>query len=360
MREVPVTVEVIKEVSAPVETFELKVQAAWPTTLINYDNLVDFVERVEAMSGGRLKIEHLPAGAIVPAFELQDATDQGVVDGAHTALGYIVGKNRAAIPLSHGPVFGMDMIDMYGWYYEGGGWELLQEFYQDILGLNVVSFPIMPSGPQALGWFAKPIESLEDIQGLKYRIYGIGNEVYGKMGVAVVTLPGGEILPALERGVIDAAEWVGGIADLQLGFQDILKLHYPPGMHEPVTYADLIINKDTYDSLPADLQAIIQSAAGDTALRWWVKFAKENAIAYRTMVTEYGVEVRKTPDAILHEFLRVYDEIVAEDRAANPFYKKVTDSQKAYADLVVPYRLSTWPAYDFAGEYYQGDKMFLK
>jgi hypothetical protein len=174
-------------------------------------------------------------------------------------MGYILGKSRAAIPLSHGPVYGMDMVDMWGWYYNGGGIELLQEWYQEELGLNIVSFPIAPAGPQALGWFNKEINSLEDIVGLKYRIYGIGNEVYGKIGVSVIQLPGAEILPALERGVLDAAEWVGGRMDLQLGFQDILKLHYTPGMHEPVTYSDLIINKDKFDSLGPDLQAIIEA-----------------------------------------------------------------------------------------------------
>jgi len=353
-------VERIVEVEKKVEPITFKIQAAWPTTNMIYDNLVDFAERVEKMSGGRLIIEPLPSGAIVPAFEIQDATSVGVIDGGHTAMGYILGKSRAAIPLSHGPVYGMDMIDMWGWYYNGGGIELLQEWYQEELGLNIVSFPIAPAGPQALGWFNKEINSLEDIVGLKYRIYGIGNEVYGKIGVSVIQLPGGEILPALERGVLDAAEWVGGRMDLQLGFQDILKLHYTPGMHEPVTYSDLIINKDKFDALGPDLQAIIEAAANQTAFRWWTKFAKENALAYKEMVDIHGVDVRKTPDSILYEFLRVYDELVLEDSAADPFYAKVVASQKEYAGLIVPYRMSTWPAYDFAGKHYWEDEIFLK
>ena len=354
---VPVQKPAATQAPAP-KTITLKCEAAWPASLTLYDNFTEFIDRVEKMSGGRLKIEANPAGAIVPAFEIQEAVSDGTLDCGHTALGYIVGKHRAAIPLSHGPVYGMDPIDFYGWYYHGGGWELLQEFYQKILHYNVVSFPVGPPGPQALGWFNKEIHSLKDIKGLKYRIYGIGNEVYGRIGVSVVTLPGGEILPALERGTIDAAEWVGGIEDLRLGFPDVLKIHYTPGMHEPVTIMDLPINKDVWDSLSPDLQAIIKTAADATYLDWWTEWQKENAEAYQEMLKK-GVKVYRTPDDILLEFLRVYDQIVKED-SKDPFYKKVIDSQKAYAKLVVPYRVSTWPSYEFRAKYYWEDEFYFQ
>jgi len=353
-------VEVVKEVEKKVEVFELKFQAAWPTASTMYKGFEDFAKRVDQMSAGRIKIETLPAGAIVPAFEIQDAVDQGVIDGGHTTKGYITGKSRAAIPLSHGPLFGMSYADFFGWYYEGGGKELSEEWYEKELGLDVVSLLINPAGPQALGWFKKEINSLEDIKGLKYRIYGIGNQVYGKLGVSVVTIPGGEILPALERGVIDAAEWVGGREDLNLGFQDILKIHYTPGMHEPVTTGELVINRAVWDKLGPDLQAIMESAATENFWRWWVQKAEFDAIAYQEMVNELGIDVRKTPDSILLEFLKVYDTIIEEDSAADPFYKKVIDSQRAYAGLVVPYKLSVWANYDFRGKYYWEDRMFLK
>src|ERR687892_1343043 len=204
-----------------------KVQSAWPPTSIVQDGAKLLMETIEKTSGGRLKIELLPAGAIVPAFEIQDAVNRGVIDARHTAPGYIVGKLQAFIPLSHGPLFGMDFIDYYGWYWEGGGHELMNEAYQKQLKMNVVSFQVHPEGPQAMGWFKKEIKTFGDVKGLKYRIYGIGAEVYGKLGISAVTLPGGEIVPALERGVIDGAEWVNCYDDQILGLHYRLS-YWPP------------------------------------------------------------------------------------------------------------------------------------
>ncbi|HSF31374.1 MAG TPA: TRAP transporter substrate-binding protein [Candidatus Tectomicrobia bacterium] len=338
----------------------LKVQASWPPGIIAYDNLRMFAERVEKMSGGRLKIEHLPAGAIVGPFEVLDATSRGVIDGAHTAPGYWVGKHWAAIPLSHGPLFGMDYIDFFGWYYEGGGYELMQEWYQEVLKLRVVSFPIQPGGPQALGWFKKQITGWDDFKGVKFRIYGLGADVFKEAGMSVVTLPGAEILPAAERGVIDGAEWVGGIQDLQLGFHNVWKIHYTPAMHEQVTVGDLILNKDVYDKLSADLQEIIKVASKEVWFSWWAKFQKANAEAYKEMVEKHGVQVYKTPDDILQKFMEVYDKLIERQMAADPFVKKVMESQRQWASLVVPYRRSTWPPYQFLSDHYWKDKIFLK
>ncbi|GIX48865.1 MAG: exported solute-binding protein [Candidatus Tectimicrobiota bacterium] len=342
------------------KTITLKFQASWPSGLTLFDNFKMFAEKVEKMSGGRLKIETLPAGAVVGAFEVLDATARGVIDGGHTAPGYYTGKHWAAIPLSHGPVFGMDFIDMFGWYWEGGGWELLNEWYQKVLRLDVVSFPILTAGPQALGWFKKEIKGWEDFKGIKFRIYGIGADVFKEAGMTVVTLPGAEILPAAERGVIDGAEWVGGIEDLKLGFYNVWKIHYTPGMHEPVTVGDVIINKGVWERLSPDLQEIIKTASQAVFFRWWVGWMRQNAEAYKKMVEEYGVEVHRTPDDILYKFLETYDKILARKVAEDPFIKKVIDSQKAYAGLVVPYRLSTWPPYEFRGNYYWKEKVYLK
>jgi TRAP-type mannitol/chloroaromatic compound transport system substrate-binding protein len=165
-----------------------------------------WAETVEKMSAGRLKVDTLPGGAIVPPFEVFDATSRGVLDVGMAPFGYILGKSPSTIPLSHGPLFGMDGNDYYAWFYDGDGNKLLEEFYRDVIKLNVVGFPIPTDYPQALGWFKKPIKSLEDLKGIKYRIYGIGAETYGRLGVSVVTIPGGEIVPAVERGVIEGAE----------------------------------------------------------------------------------------------------------------------------------------------------------
>ena len=207
------------------QTVTLKMQASWPASLTLFDNFKMFAERVDKISAGRLKIEPLPAGAIVPAFEVLDATNKKVIDGAHTWAAYWVGKHKAAVLFTGGPggTFGMDFIDVIGWYYEGGGLELYQEFYRDILKLNVVPIPILPSGPQAFGWFKKPIKNLADFKGMKCRQTGMAAEVYTAMGMTVVNMPGGEIIPAAQRGVIDCAEWIGGVEDLKLGFHTVWK-----------------------------------------------------------------------------------------------------------------------------------------
>jgi TRAP-type mannitol/chloroaromatic compound transport system substrate-binding protein len=198
-----------------------KVQSAWPPTSIVQDAAKLLVETVDKTSGGRLKMELSPAGAVVPPFEIQDAVNRGVLDAGHTTPGYIVGKLKAFGPLTHGPLFGMDFIDYYGWYWEGGGHELLQEAYQQKLKMNVVSFQVHPEGPQAMGWFKKEIRSFNDIKGQRYRIYAAGAEVYNKLGIASVVLAGGEIVPALERGAIDGAEWINCYDDKILGLDKV-------------------------------------------------------------------------------------------------------------------------------------------
>lgn len=336
-----------------------KVQSAWPPTSIVQDAAKLLVETIEKTSGGRLKIELLPAGAIVPAFEIQDAVNRGVIDAGHTAPGYILGKLPAFIPLSHGPLFGMDFIDYYGWYWEGGGHELLNEAYQKHLKMNVVSFQVHPEGPQAMGWFRKEIKTFDDIKGLKYRIYGIGAEVYSKLGISAVTIPGGEIVPALERGVIDGADWINCYDDKILGLDKVAKYHYAPGMHEPVTVGDFIINKAKYDALPADLKEILKVSVQASYWNHFVRFQEKTAKACAELIAS-GTKILKTTPELNRRFLKVYDEIHTANANKDAFYKKVVDSQKKYAGLIVPYRLSYWPAYDFIGEHYWKDKIWLK
>lgn len=336
-----------------------KVQSAWPPTSIVQDAAKLLVEMIEKNSGGRLKIELLPAGAIVPAFEIQDAVNRGVLDAGHTTPGYIIGKLQAFIPLTHGPLYGMDFIDYFGWYWEGGGHELLQEAYQQKLKMNVVSFQVHPEGPQAMGWFKKEIKTFADIKGMKYRIYGIGAEAYGKLGISAVTIPGGEIVPALERGVIDGAEWINCYDDKILGMDKVAKYHYAPGMHEPVTVGELIINKTKWDALPADLKEIIKTSAQAAYWVHFVRFQEKTAKACQELIAQ-GIKIIKTTDELNNRFLKAFDEITAGYAAKDPFYKKVLDSQTKYAGLLVPYRLSYWPPYNFIGEHYWKEKIWLK
>ena len=206
-------------------------QATWPASLTLYENFTYFVERVGKISNGTLKIDAMPAGQVVPAFEVLDATHKKVLDGAHAWSGYWVGKNKAAILCTGGPggTFGMDMIDAIGWMHHGGGNELCNEFFQKELKLNVQWMPILPSGPQAFGWFKRPMKNLADFKGMKCRQTGMAAEVWQRMGMTTVNMPGGEIIPSAQRGVIDCAEWVGGVEDLRLGFHNVWKYHYTPG-----------------------------------------------------------------------------------------------------------------------------------
>jgi len=338
--------------------FVLKGQSSHPASANLHLIFKLWADTVEKMSAGRLKVETLPAGAIVPAFEVFDATSKGVLDVGMAPFGYIQGRHTATIPMSHGPLFGMDGQDYYAWYYDGGGLKLLEEFYRDILKLNVVGFPIPTDYPQGLGWFKKEIKSLADLKGMKYRIYGIGAETYGRLGVSVVTIPGGEIVPALERGVIEGAEWINCLEDRKLGLHKIAKHYYTPGMHEPVTGAQLMFNGDAWKKLPPDLQEIVKVASVYATTMRNFSFNRETAEACQLLIKE-GVQIHRTPDEILINFLNEWEKIQAEYAAKDPFYKKVFDSQKAYAEQIVPFRLSWFPQYEFAGKYYWKDKMYL-
>ncbi len=336
------------------QKIKLKFQATWPAGLTLYENFKFFAERVKNMSGGRLEIETLPAGAIVPAFEVLDATNRGVIDGAHAWAAYWVGKDKTAVLFTGGPggTFGMDFIDYIGWMYEGGGLELYNEFYQKVLKMNVVVFPILAAGPQAFGWFKKPIKNLEDFKGMKCRETGMAAEVYKEMGMTVVNMPGGEILPAAERGVIDCAEWIGGEEDYRLGFHNIWKYYYSPGMHENTTVGELLINKGVWDKLPPDLKAMVEAAATEAFVRHWASFQRLNSDAIKKMVEQHDVQLLETPQDILYEFLKTWDKLAAEEAAKNPFFKKVLESQRNYASYVVPTKRFLFPEYSFAADYY--------
>jgi TRAP-type mannitol/chloroaromatic compound transport system substrate-binding protein len=335
----------------------LKGQSSHPAAANFHQIFKLWAETVEKMSAGRLKVETLPGGAIVPPFEVFDATSKGVLDVGMAPFGYIQGRNTATIPMSHGPLFGMDGQDYYAWYYDGGGMKLLDEFYKDVLKLNIVGFPIPTDYPQGLGWFKKPINSLADLKGLKYRIYGIGAETYGRLGVAVVTIPGQEIVPAMERGVIEGAEWINCLEDKKLGLHKVAKHYYTPGMHEPVTGGQLMFNADVWKKLTPDLQEMVKVASVYATTMRNFAFNRETADACQELLKE-GVQIHRTPDEILKNFLDEWEKIQTEYVAKNDFYKKVYDSQKKYAETVVPFRLSWFPPYDFAGLYYWKDKVY--
>jgi TRAP-type mannitol/chloroaromatic compound transport system substrate-binding protein len=336
----------------------LKLQASWPASLSISDHFRFWAERVDKLSQGTLKIETLWAGQVVPAFEVMDATGKKVIDGAHTVAYYWVGKNKTGVLFTGGPGgnFGMDFVDYLGWMYEGGGIELYQAWYKDVLKVNVVPFPAFPSGPQALGWFKRPIKNLADFKGMKCRQTGINAEVYTAMGMRTVNLPGGEILPAAERGVIDCAEWVGGIEDLRLGFHNVWKYHYTPGMHEPVTVGEIIFNSEVWAGLTPHQQEVIRSATMEAFIRWYAKWQRQNADALKEFIEKHKVNVLRTPDEVNIEFLKTWDRIAQAEVEKDPFFKKTYESQKAYASVVVPAKRFMFPPYAFAANHYWPEK----
>ena len=332
----------------------LKMQSSWPASNTLQEHFKIFAERMEKLTQGSLKIDAMPAGQIVPAFEVLDATHKKVLDGWHSISYYWVGKNPAAALFAAPPggPFGMDHMDYLGWLYVGGGLDMWREFYQNDLKLNLIVWPAHPSSPQAFGWFKKPLRSVADIKGLKCRQTGLNAEVYAKMGMSVVNMAGGEIVPSAQRGVIDCAEWVGGVEDLRLGLHTVFKYHYTPGMHENNSIGELGFNLDVWKSFTPAQQDAVNSAVNDTFIQWLTRWQKQNADAIEELINKHGVQIRRTPPDILIASLKAWDEVAAENSAKSPTFKKVYESQRAYAAKVVPAKRYMFPPYSFAANYY--------
>lgn len=335
------------------KTITLKIESPVPVSSVLFENFKMFAERVEKSSGGRLKIQALPAGAVVGAFEILDAASRGVLDGGHYWAGYAAGKSPAAALLAGAPAgtWGMDHLDYYGWIYEGGGAALFQELYDHIKANVVTVGPVAGVGPQMLGWFKKPIKSLAEFKGMKYRVPGIAADVYQELGVSVTSMAGGEIVPAGERGVLDGAEWLTPADDIKLGFHNVWKYMIAPAFHDYVPTWEIVINKNVWAKLSPDLQEIMKDAAAATALRHWVRFNRQNAESLKEL-QKLGVTTVKTPDDINRAFLEAWRKVADRYAAKDPFFKKVLESQKRYAALVSSYRLTVQPPYEFAANYF--------
>src|SRR5437762_3818634 len=332
----------------------IRMQSTWPASNTLQDHFRIFAERVDKLTQGSIKIEALPAGQIVPAFEVLDATNKKVLDGWHAISYYWVGKNPAAALFAGPPggPFGMDHMDWLGWLYVGGGLEMWGDFYQNDLKLNVIVWPAHPSSPQALGWFKKPLKSVADLKGLKCRQTGLNAEVYAKLGQSVVNMPGGEIVPAAQRGVIDCAEWVGGVEDLRLGLPQFFKYHYTPGMHENNSIGEFALNLDVWKSFTPQQQEAANSAVKDTFITWITRWQKQNADAMEEMVQKHGARILRTPPDILLASLKAWDEVAKENSDKSPTFKKVYESQRAYAAKVEPAKRYMFPPYAFADTCY--------
>jgi len=315
-------------------------QSTWPAKDIFHEYANDFAKKVNDMTGGDLKIEVLPAGAVVPAFGLLDAVSKGTLDGGHGVLVYHYGKQTALALWGSGPAFGMDANTLLAWHKYGGGKELLNKLYNSI-GANVVSFPYGPMPTQPLGWFKKPIEKVEDFKGLKFRTVGISIDVFTGLGAAVNALPGGEIVPAMDRGLLDAAEFNNASSDRVLGFPDVAKVCMLQSYHQNAEQFEILFNKTKYDALPAKMKALIEyaveAASADMSWKAIDRYSKD----YLEMQTKEKVRFFRTPAAVLQRQLVVYDQAAAKKAAENPMFKEIEASQRQFAQRAVKWYLDT-------------------
>jgi TRAP-type mannitol/chloroaromatic compound transport system substrate-binding protein len=308
----------------------LRFQSTWPSKDIFHEYAQDFGKRVTDMTGGDLKIEVLPAGAVVPAFGLLDAVSKGVLDGGHGVLVYHYGKNTALALWGSGPGYAMDANMLLAWHKYGGGKALLEKIFATI-GADVVSFPYAPLYSQPLGWFKKPMQTPDDFKGLKYRTVGISIDLFTAMGAAVNALPGGEIVAAIDRGLLDAAEFNNASSDRALGFADVSKICMLQSYHQNAEQLEISFNKTKLNSLPPKMRVLIEGAVeGASADMMW-KAIDRNSQDYITLQTVDKVKFYKTPDAILKAQLDLYDEITKKYMGTNPLFKEIIASQLAFA-----------------------------
>jgi TRAP-type mannitol/chloroaromatic compound transport system substrate-binding protein len=330
------------------QTATLKMQGSWGAKDVFNEMAQDYVSRVNAMAGGRLKIDFLVGGSVVHPFQVLDGVHGGQIDGAHTVTVYWYGKHKAASLFGTGPVFGFNANEGLGWIHNGGGRELFHELQTDIMKVNVISFFAMPMPTQPLGWFKKPVKSAADLKGLKYRTVGLAADLFQAMGVSVAQLPGGEIVPAMERGVIDAFEFNNPTSDRRFGAQDVAKNYMMGSHHQATEYFEIMFNRTKFNALPKEHQAILQYAAEavSSANEWkGMDYYSKDLVELRD---KDKVNVLRTPKDVFDAQIKAWDGLIAQlDK--DPFMKKVMDSQKAWVKRVVYYGL--FNATDYRGAY---------
>jgi len=314
----------------------IKMQGAWGAKDIFNEMAQEYVTRVNEMAGGRLRIDYLVAGAVVKPFEVMDATSKGVLDACHSVPVYWYGKSKVASLFGSGPINGCDAHQTLAWIYRGGGLAL----YNELLGkinLDVVGFFAMPMPTQPLGWFKKPITSAAGLKGLKYRTVGLAADLFQQMGAKVTQLPGGEIIPALEKGVIDAFEFNNPTSDMRFGSQDVIKNYMMGSYHQAMEFFEIAFNKKKWATIPKDLQAILQYAAeAASSANWWTAMDNysRDLIELRD---KHKVNIIRTPKSIMAEQLKAWDVLTAKMSSEDPFFAKVVASQKAWAKRVAYY-----------------------
>ncbi len=329
------TEEVVQEVNVNTnQTIEWKVVMSWPITLpVFAEGVQKFAEDIDTMSQGRLKVQVFGAGELVGGLEVFDAVDAGTAEMGHTAAYYWGGKLPATQFFTSVP-FGMNAQQMYGWLFAGGGMELWEEVYKDN---NILPLPCGNSGIQMGGWFNKEINSLSDYEGLKMRIPGMGGKTIAKVGGSAELIAGGEIYTSLERGVIDATEWVGPLHDSVMGFHKVAQYYYYPGWHEPGSVLELQVNRQAFEALPADLQLIVRDAAMTQNTWMLAQFEGRNNQALQQLVNEEGVDLRQFPDEVMEGLRAAAEEVIVEIADSDAISKKVFESFRSFQEGAAEY-----------------------
>jgi len=338
-------------------TKTLKMQSSWGATSPFQDMAKEYVTRVEGMAGGRLKIDLLPSGAVVKAFQVQDAVHKGVLDAAHTVTAYWYSKNKSASLFGTGPVFGCNAPQILAWIQYGGGAELLDELQTKILKVNVRSYFAMPMPTQPLGWFKFHVTSAKQMVGLKYRTVGLATDIMQGMGLKVTQLPGGEIVPALEKGVIEAFEFNNPTADMRFGAADVSKHYHMGSYHQAAEFFEIMFTRSLFDGLPKEHQAILEygAEAANTANYGWAM--NQYSTDLQILINEKGVNVYRTAQSIMTAQLKSWDKVLKKLEAADPFFAKVVKSQKVWSEKVAFYDLVNAADYKLAYEHYFPGKL---
>lgn len=339
------------------QTVTLKMQSGFGPTDILSDYGRDYVAKVNAMGGGRLKIDFLNSGAVVKPFSVMDATSTGVLDANWSVPAYWYGKHRAASLFGTGPVYGTNADQFMSWFYYGGGDKLYRELTQDTLKLNVVGFFSFAMPTQPLGWFKKPVNGPDDLKGLKYRTVGLASNVMQAMGASVAQLPGPEILPAMEKGVIDAFEFNNPTSDMRFGAQDVAKNYYLGSYHQASEAIEVVFNKGKFDGLAKEQQELLKIAVQATSADGGWKASDIYSNDLQTLISKHGVQVKRTPVSVFKAQLEAWDKVIDQvsgDSAQGPMIKKILESQKAYAKRVAFYSINNDADFKSAYEHYFG------
>ena len=334
-------------------TTTLRMQGAWGPADIFHEMALEYVSRVEKMAGGRLKIDYSVAGSVVPPFRLHEAVHNGRLDAGHAVTAYWRNHHKAAALFGGGPVFGADAAQILAWIHKGGGHALYRELVQDILKRNLVGFFCMPAPDQPLGWFTRDIDTLGDLKGLKYRTVGEAAEIMDGIGLSVVQLPGGEILPSMEGGRIEAFEYDNPTSDIRLGAHNAAENYVMGSFHQAAMLFEIIFNGGVFAALPAEHQAILEYAAEAASTANYATAMQNYSADLRKLIDAHGVKVRRAPRDVMQAQLEAWDAVL-DDLTKDPFFAKVVESQRQWAKRVGYYSLMTAADRKLAWEHHFG------